>query len=42
MKLGQIVVEYVKTSESIADAFTKSSGATRVVGFVDELGMSSV
>ena len=40
MKLGQIVVEYVKTSDNIADEFSKASGATKVVGFVDELGMS--
>jgi hypothetical protein len=40
MKLGQIVVEYVKTSENVADAFTKALGATKFGGFVDELGMS--
>ena len=40
MKLGQIVVEYVKTSENVADAFTKALGAANFGGFVDELGMS--
>ena len=42
MKLGQIVVEYVKTSENVADAFTKALGATKFGGVVDELGMSRV
>ena len=40
MKLGQIVVQYVKTSENVADTFTKALGATKFGGFVDELGMS--
>ena len=41
MTLGQIVVEYGgKTSENVADAFTKAFGATKYGDFVDELGMS--
>ena len=39
MKLGQIVLEYVTTSENVADASTKALGA-KFGGFVDELVMS--
>lgn len=38
--LGQIVVDYVKTRENVADALTKAQGATKFAGFVDDLGMS--
>ena len=34
MKLGQIVVEYVRTSENVADAFTKALGATNFGGLL--------
>ena len=34
MKLGQIVVEYIKTSENVADAFTKALGATNFGGLL--------
>lgn len=33
------MVENVKTSETVADVFTKALGATKIAGFADELDM---
>ena len=42
MKYDQIVVEHVNTGDNVADAYKNVLGATKLAGFVGELGMYKV
>lgn len=39
MKLEQIVLELVNTSDNVVASFTKALGGTKLAGIVNELGM---